>query len=110
MFPGDRVEDVTVRVDCLRRVGNDGLGIRTWLKLHRRRPGGSSEGRRVLDGEGEWVSVVDLQELQRKKDFFPLIFLVLCSYCSIDPELVEFLIRQISVSLVGYQWLKQCAS
>ena len=26
MFPGDRVEDVTMGEDCLKRVGNDSLG------------------------------------------------------------------------------------
>ena len=48
-------------------------------------PGGKTAGQPGLDAGVEWMTVIDLQDPQRKKYLFLLYFLRLYFHCSVDP-------------------------
>ena len=48
-------------------------------------PGGKTAGQPGLDAGAEWMTVIDLQEPQRKNYLFLLYFLGLYFHCSVDP-------------------------
>lgn len=71
-------------------------------------PGGKTAGQPGLDAGAEWMTVIDLQEPQRKKYLFLLYFLGLYFHCSKLTQFVEFIylfLGQILGNRVGCQWL-----